>query len=520
MRDSTVNWHNLCNGKAPAVAIEEYFRGIFLQDEDSAAAEEAERSRWMGVWHSLRIDLLPHKVTPVRLMAAMKKLKNGKGSSDGCTAEMYKQLPASAVESLACFYTTIMASLLFPDSWTVILAVLIPKLIGAHCLDKFRPIASLPVARKLLGYLWMQMLPALRYESFRCGFVPRSHGAQGVYVIKRAMELSKEWKGPIFCVQLDLRRAFDRVKHSAVFAALRLQGVSLQCLAVLSAMLDGSYMSAKLGRVTAQKVKMQRGLPQGAPESPLLFTLVTEMVLRPLLSSWASQGAGWKMDNLWLPAVCYADDVLLLSSSLDGLEAMLSEVVSAFAAVGLDVGPDKSHWTSYPALPTKRLRCPGGLLRWEDRLTFIGTVLDFNGNDDLAMEHRTAQATKVFYKWQKVLQCPHVSLRARVHLLAATVFAAVPWLAETWHPTARQTSRLESWAARLAARVACMRPHAAEDPGDFWRRMHRDGHCLMLVDGGGVDFRRRCRLHSFAGHLARSNAGRLNEALRSRGLAW
>ena len=65
-----------------------------------------------------------------------------------------------------------------------------------------------------------------------------------------------------------------------------------------------------------------------------------------------------------------------------------------------------------------------------------------------------------------------------------------------------------------------MRPHAAEDPGDFWRRMHRDGHCLMFVDGGGVDFRRRCCLHSFAGHLARSNEGRLNEALRTRGLAW
>ena len=105
-------------------------------------------------------------------------------------------------------------------------------------------------------------------------------------------------------------------------------------------------------------------------------------------------------------------------------------------------------------------------------------------------------------------------------LLIATVFAAVLWLAETWHTTVRQASRLESWAARLAARIAQTRPHSAEEPGDFWRRWHRAGHNLMLHCGGGLNVRRRRRLHSFAGHLARSEDGFPYQALRTRGLAW
>ena len=39
-----------------------------------------------------------------------------------------------------------------------------------------------------------------------------------------------------------------------------------------------------LGHISAKAVNMLRGLPQGAPESPIIFTLVTELVLRPLMA--------------------------------------------------------------------------------------------------------------------------------------------------------------------------------------------------------------------------------------------
>ena len=166
------------------------------------------------------------------------------------------------------------------------------------------------------------------------------------------------------------------------------------------------------------------------------------------------------------------------------------------------------------------LKLGDALLPLEERISVVGAFFDFNGNDGLAMEHWIAQATKVFYKWCLVLQCSSVSLVSRMHLLAATAFSAVLWLAETWHPTVCQASRMESWAARLAGRVARVCPDSTEDAGSFWRRWHRTGHNLMLQNGGGVVFRMRRRLHSFAGHLARSPDKILSCSLRTRGLAW
>eukprot|EP00975_Prorocentrum_lima_P043481 9129227-Prorocentrum_lima.AAC.1 len=47
---------------------------------------------------------------------------------------------------------------------------------------------------------------------------------------------------------------------------------------------------------------MHRGLLQGAPESPVLFTLVTDAVFAPLEEEWRRKGWGWGMDGLHIAA--------------------------------------------------------------------------------------------------------------------------------------------------------------------------------------------------------------------------
>ena len=150
----------------------------------------------------------------------------------------------------------------------------------------------------------------------------------------------------------------------------------------------------------------------------------------------------------------------------------------------------------------------------------MGTVLDFNGNDGHAIDFRVAQATKVFFKWHKVLQWHDATLSRRVQLANATFMSALLWLAETWHPTLSQRSFLDSWAARMVARACRVRKTRDEDPIDFWRRLHAFGHDQLSRNSGGADVQRRRKLHGFAGHLARMDDGAPRQALATRSLAW
>ena len=363
------------------------------------------------------------------------------------------------------------------------------------------------------------MLPTLKYETLQCGFVPGGLAANGVYLLNRAAELSCEWKVPLYVAQLDLRKAFDQVKHSAVLDGLKMQGVSLQCLAVLCMLLKQSTAILTMANVRGEPLRLQRGLPQGAPESPLLFTIVTEFVLRPLLRQWRSLGYEWCCDGFCLSALCYADDIILVSSSKKHLEKMVAQTLEAFADVGLAVSTEKCHWSSCPTKPQSRLKFGADRLCWEPTFTFVGSVIAFCGNDGPAINYRLAQATKVYFRWKDVLQCKSVCKRLRILLTIRTVFSALLWLSETWTPTAAQRKKLESWGARTIARVVRVNRYPDEDGIQHWRRLHRTGHAV-LASYGGIEVQRRRRLHGFAGHVARLPEGLLYTALRTRSLSW
>ena len=332
--------------------------------------------------------------TPLNMAERIRKLRPGKGSPDGCTAELFRSLPNDAVCSLAVFFTCVLLTLKIPREWTQGKATLIPKVVAPRSLDKYRGIACLNAVRKLLGYVILAMLPELVFFSIQCGFVPHRQAAEGVYRIKRILELCKEWKRSVHVVQIDLSKAFDRVLHSAVLQALRLQSASLQCIAVVAAMLNQCELAVRLEHVCTDPIKLHRSLPQGAPESPLLFSLVCELVLRLLLLKWQAEGKGWFFCDYWLATLGYADDILVFGESKNDMIKMLGELIEAFAKVGLDMSVDKCAWSSYLLERQGTLNVSGFNLKWVKSLTFVGAVINFNGNDGEAIMHRLAQAAK------------------------------------------------------------------------------------------------------------------------------
>ena len=91
-----------------------------------------------------------------------------------------------------------------PRAWTQGKATLIPKIVAPTSLDKYRGIACLTAVRKLLGYVILAMLPELVFFSVQCGFVPHRQAAEGVYRIKRILEVCREWNRNVHVVQIDL----------------------------------------------------------------------------------------------------------------------------------------------------------------------------------------------------------------------------------------------------------------------------------------------------------------------------
>ena len=190
-------------------------------------------------------------------------------------------------------------------------------------------------------------------------------------------------------VHLDVKKAFDHVDHRAAFKAMKLQGVSLFSMALIAAIWNGSCMKARLGTVSSNKVRMSRGLHQGAPESPVIFTMIMELVLRDLIKSWITRKLAWKLDDFALAAIRYADDVVLVAVSMSAAEIMVTEVIAKLQEVGLSVGAQKTHWTSYPKMMDKNIMVDGLAVLWEEVLEFVGV------KGVLGRERKTRDRTQI-----------------------------------------------------------------------------------------------------------------------------
>ena len=82
-------------------------------------------------------------------------------------------------------------------------------------------------------------------------------------------------------------------------------------------------MTLKVSHICAARpVESQRGVPQGAPEAPVVVTTLVDEILEPLASSSATGRLGWACDGLHLTCLPYADDVMVFAESLEKLTCM------------------------------------------------------------------------------------------------------------------------------------------------------------------------------------------------------
>ena len=83
-------------------------------------------------------------------------------------------------------------------------------------------------------------------------------------------------------------------------------------------------------------IEVRRGVKQGDPLSPILFNMVLEMAL-----SGISPELGLTVGKFGVFYLAFADDLVILSESVTGLNALLQQVATGCLCMGLEVNPSK-----------------------------------------------------------------------------------------------------------------------------------------------------------------------------------
>lgn len=257
---------------------------------------------------------------------------------DGVPNELLKRMPRCFRQlALELFRLQLIIGRTCP-TWKHSLTRMIHKKGDTTVLSNFRPIGL----NNTLYKLWTSCLTDILSQychttgilsDCQSGFRPDRSCLQQVLSLSTVIEDACRFDKDLLVAYIDFSNAFGSVDHGRLSHVLTELGVPQQMVRTVADLYTGSTTSLRLPPLgVTEPIPIRRGTVQGDSLSPLLFLLYLE----PLLQ-WLQVGAardGYKPGCVHREAheldhVCqaaYADDLALMSSSLEGMQRMLQKL--------------------------------------------------------------------------------------------------------------------------------------------------------------------------------------------------
>ena len=187
--------------------------------------------------------------------------------------------------------------------------------------------------------LWGHLLSS---DSLQFGYKAKTSTTHCTWLVNEVVQhMLRGGINPIVTV-LDCSKAFDKCKFSLLFKRLLDKGLPPIVVRVLVFIYMEQYSWVKWGDARSSQFAISNGTRQGAMLSPIFWAIYAD----PLLKRLRSLGLGAHVAGLFMGAVCYADDVLLIAPTRSAMQRMLFEL-EAFAEesnimFSTDPSPSKS----------------------------------------------------------------------------------------------------------------------------------------------------------------------------------
>jgi hypothetical protein len=135
----------------------------------------------------------------------------------------------------------------------------------------------------------------------------------------------------VYCAFVDLEKAYDRATRNELWSVLCTYGVDSRLVQALKSLYKDSSGCVRINGSYTNWFHIERGVRQGCVASPWLFNLFMDSCLQDLKDqSDLLDECGLRMEGLRVKCLLYADDLVLLASSAEELQMMVTKINQSF----------------------------------------------------------------------------------------------------------------------------------------------------------------------------------------------
>ena len=186
--------------------------------------------------------------------------------------------------------------------------------------------ASKILLRVILDCMQLQLEREIAPE--QAGFRPKRGTCDQVTNLRFIQEKARERNQPLHLCFIDYTKAFDMVRHAQLWLTMLDMGfpISLGSVRLLRNLYKQQQVAIRTANTMSSWFRVRNGIRQGCNISPRLFNILAEQEMRKPLQGFAG---GFRIGGKVISILRYADDIVLLATSPEELQKLVSRVERA-----------------------------------------------------------------------------------------------------------------------------------------------------------------------------------------------
>ena len=378
-------------------------------------------------------------ITLKEVKTGIKSLKNNTSVGYDCISnEMLKYSSSSMIESICKLFNLIYEAGYYPTQWSESMIKPLFKSGSENDPSNYRGISISSCLSKLFSRILYNHLDTYIGDKdilvdnqigFRKSFRPSDH----VYTLKSMIDKSFRNKTYLYTCFVDLRKAFDTVWREALFQKLLRYGVCGKLFNIIKAMYSEVTYSVKLQSGLTDPFSSNIGVKQGCILSPLLFNLFVNDLPNCFETEKCEPIA---LGDHLVNCLMYADDIVLLSNSKEGLQNSLSNLKEFCDSWNLKINIEKTKIIIFNK-SGKLLKNYGFYindiqLENVQEYKYLGILMRASGTFTNAIQYLSNKALKVIFMIRRRFQTETINAKLFLKLFDTCVKPILLYGSESW----------------------------------------------------------------------------------------
>ena len=307
------------------------------------------------------------------------------------------------IHQLSILFTICLKFGIVPDSFTkgLIIPILKKPTCNPSIPNNYRPVVISTSFSKLMEMFILEECNFHDFHDSQFGFVQGRGTNMAISLTHDVISYNVKRGSPIFACSLDAEGAFDAIPHYILFDKA-INVIPDPCWRVLYFWYKRVTAQVRWNNCLSNVIRFHRGTRQGGISSPFLFNIFYQ----DLIDELSTTIGGINICNCTYNVFCYADDILLTSTTITGLQRLIDVSERYISAHGLRFNPTKTQCIVFGKnnfINNPKWTLNNTVLEITDEIMYLGASLSKNSSNHV--NSRIKACRRAFYSLQSAGLC-------------------------------------------------------------------------------------------------------------------